>query len=121
MATWSSCAGKTDDRMCGLAGDAFSIGFLQGYANGQGCPQQGNPMETIPSGFLCVDPKLRWIDFACLLLVTTLMKLIHWGFSPLAADSSASHGSRECLMRLMGSHYICHTPGLAYSALSTGG
>ena len=56
--------------------------LLQGYANGQGCPQQGNPMESIPSGPLCLDPWLRWIDFGCLLLVTTLMKLIHWGFFP---------------------------------------
>ena len=95
--------------------------LLQGYANGQRCPQQGNPMETIPSGPLCLDPQLRWIDFACLLLVTTLTKPIHRGFSPLAADSSASHGGRECPMRLVGSHYICCTQGLACSALSAGG
>ena len=95
--------------------------LLQGYANGQGCPQQGNLMETIPSGLLCLDPWLKRIDFACLLLVTTLMKPIHWGFSPLAPDSSAGNGGRQCPGRLMGSHCICHTPGLACSELSTGG
>ena len=31
------------------------------------------------------------------------------GFLPLSADSSASHGGRECPMRLMGSCYICCT------------
>ena len=54
---------------------------------GGGCPQQGNPRETITPGLLCLDPQLRWIDFVYLFLVTTLMKLIHQGFSPLAADS----------------------------------
>ena len=49
-------------------------------------------METILSGPLCLDPQLRWIDIACLLLIITLIKPIHQGFSPLAADSSASHG-----------------------------
>ena len=58
---------------------------------GGGVPQQDNPRETIPPGLLCLDPQLRQIDFACILLVTTLMKLIHWGFSHLIADSSASH------------------------------
>ena len=95
--------------------------LLHGYANGWGCPQQGNLKETISPVLLCLDPWLRWIEFACLLLVTTLMKLIHWGFSPLTAGSSASWGDGECPMRLMGSHYICHTPGLACSALSAGG
>ena len=95
--------------------------LLQGYANGWECPQQGNPRETIPPGLLCLDPWLGWIDFACLLLVTTLMKPICWDFSPLIADSSASCGGGECPMRLMGSHYICCTPGLACSALSAGG
>ena len=41
----------------------FPLVFLQGYANGHGCPQQGNLMETIPSGPLCLDPQLRQIDF----------------------------------------------------------
>ena len=95
--------------------------LLQGYANGEGCPQQGNLRETIPLGLLCSDPWLRWIDFACLLLVTTLTKPIHQGFSLLAADSSASCGSGECLIRLMGSHCICCTPGLACGAPSAGG
>ena len=95
--------------------------LLHGYADGQGCPQQGNLRETISPGLLCLDPQLRWIDFPCLLLVTTLTKLICWGFSPLSADSSVCCGSGECLMRMMGSHYICHTPGLACSAPSTGG
>ena len=97
------------------------LGLPQGYTNGQGCSRQGNPRETISPGILCLNPQLRWIDFACLLLVTTLMKLIHWGFSPLTADSFASHGGGECPIRLMGSCYICCTPGLACSAPSTGG
>ena len=94
--------------------------LLQGYTNGQGCPQQGNPMETIPCGPLCLDHWLRVINLACLLLVITPMKMIHQGFSPLAADSSASCGSREHPMRLMDSCCICCTPGLACSALSAG-
>ena len=56
--------------------------LLDGYANGWGCPQQGNPSETISSGLLCLDPWLRQIDSACLLLVTTLTKLIHQGLPP---------------------------------------
>ena len=93
--------------------------LLQGCTNGQGCPQQGNPMETIPSGPLCLDSWLRWIYLVRLLLVITLTKPIHQGFSPLVADSSASHGGKECQMWLMGSHCICSTPGLACSTLST--
>ena len=50
-----------------------------------------------------------------------MMKLNHWGFPLLRADSSAGCGSRECLTKLMGSCYICCTPGLACSAPSTGG
>ena len=94
--------------------------LLQDYANGQGCPQQGKPREAISPGLLCLDSQLRQIDSAHVLLVITLTKLICQG-SPLSADSSASHGRRECLMRLMGSHYICCTPGLACSAPSAGG
>ena len=107
--------------MCGLVGYAFSIGSPPGLYQWVGCPLQDNLRETITPGLLCLDPQLRRIDLACLLMVTTLMKLIHWGFSPLVADSSASCGSRECLMRLMDSCYICHTPGLACSAPSAGG
>ena len=92
--------------------------LLQGCTNGQGCPQQGNQMETIPSGPLCLDSQLRWICLICLLLVITLTKPVHQGFSALVADSSAGHGGRECQMWLMGSHCICHTPGLACSAPS---
>ena len=95
MATWSRCVVK---QVMGCAGwwvAPSPLVLLQGYANGWGYPQQGNLRETIPPGLPCLDPQLRWIDFACLLLVTTLMKLIHWGFSPLTADSSASHGSRR--------------------------
>ena len=95
--------------------------LFQGYANGQGSPQQDNLMETIPSGLLCLNPWLRWIDFVCLLLVATLMKPTHWGFSSLAADSSAGHGGGGCLMRLMDSCCIYHTPGLACSAPCAGG
>ena len=77
---------------------------------GWGCSQQGNPMETIPSGPLCLDPWLRWIDFACLLLVTALMKLIHQGFSPLAADSSASPWWWRVSNKVDGqSLYLLHT------------
>ena len=92
-----------------------------GYANGQGCPQQGNLREAISPGLLCLDPRLRQIDSACLLLVLTLMKPIHSGFSPLSADSSAGHGDGEYPMKLIGSHYISCMPGLACSALSAGG
>ena len=95
--------------------------LLQGYANGWWCPQQGNQREAISPGLLYLGPWLRQIDSAHVLLVITLTKLICWGFPPLNADSSAGCCSGECLMRLMGSCYICHTPGLACSALCAGG
>ena len=113
---------KTGDGMLEVGGrHLLHLVLLQGYADGWGCPQQGNPRKAISPGLLCLDSWLRQIDSACLLLVITLMKLIHWGFPPLSADSSAGCGSGECPMRLMGSCYICHTPGIACSALSTGG
>ena len=121
MATWLSCVGKQVMGCVGWWVKPSLLVLLQGYANGQGCPQQGSPRKTIPPGLLCLDPQLRQIDSACLLLVTTLIKPIHQGFSPLAVDSSAGCGGSECQMRLMGSHCICHTPGLACSALSTSG
>ena len=84
--------------------------LLQGYANGQGCPQQGNPREAISPGLLCLDPWLRQIDSACLLLVITLMKPIHQGFPPLSADSSTSHGGGECPDEVDGqSLHLLHT------------
>ena len=57
MAAWLSCDGKTGDGMCGLAGDALSVGST--------------------SGPLCLDSKQRQICLACFLLVITLMKPIH--------------------------------------------
>ena len=107
--------------MCGLGVMPSQLVLLQGCANGQGCSQQGNLMETIPSGPLCLDSRLRWICLVCLLLVITLMKLIHQGFSSLVADRSAGCGSGECQMWLMGSHCISCTPGLACSAPSASG
>ena len=81
--------------------------LLQGCTNGQGCPWQGNLMETIPSGPLCLDSWLRWIYLVCLLLVITLTKPIHQDFSLLVADSPTSCGGWECWMWLMGCHCIC--------------
>ena len=121
MAAWSSCVGRQVKGCAGWWVIPSPLILLWCYTNGWGCPQQGNPRETIPSGLLCFNPWLRWIDFGCLLLVSTMMKPIHWGFSPLTADSSASLGGGECPMRLMGSHCICCTPGLACSVPSTGG
>ena len=95
MATWSSCARKTDDGMCRLQVMPSPLVSPPGLCQCGGVSPTGNSMETIPSGPLCLDPQLRQIDLACLLLLTTLKKLIHWGFSPLAADSSASHGGRN--------------------------
>ena len=98
MAAWSSCAGRQVIGCVGWWVMPSPLVLLHGCANGQGCPQQGNLMETIPSGCLCLDSWLRQICLVCLLLVITLMKLIHQGFSPLVADSSVVHGSRECQM-----------------------
>ena len=61
-------------------------------------------------------------DLFCLSpVIITLMKLTCQGLPLQRVDSSAGHGGRECLMRLMGSHNICHTPGQACSAPSAGG
>ena len=111
---------KTGDAMCGLASND-SVGSPPGLCQWMGVSPIDLPKGTIPPGLLCSGYWLKQIDFACFLWATTLMRLIHQGPSLLAADSPASHGSGECLMRLMGSCYICCTPGLACSALSIGG
>ena len=122
MAPWLSHAGKQVTGCAGWQVMPSPLVLLQGYANGQGSPQQGNPMETIPSRPLCLDSQLRWICLVCHLLVITLTKLFHQGFSPLVADSSATHGGGEWWrMWLMGSCCICCTPGLACSTLSASG
>ena len=69
--------GKTGDGMSRLVGDAFSVGSPPGLCQWMGMSLTGQPEVNIPPGLLCLDPQLRWIDFACLLLVTTLMKMIH--------------------------------------------
>ena len=70
---------------------------------------------------LCSDSWLGEINSGCLLLAVTLMRLTHQALPPLRVDSSASCGSRGCLMRLTGSCNICHTPGQACSAPFKGG
>ena len=118
---WLRCVGKQVTGYVGWWVMPSPLVLLQGCTNGQGCPQQGNLMEIIPSGPLCLDSQLGWICLVCLLLVISLMKLIHQGFSPLVADSSASHGDGEYQMWLMGSHCICCTPDLACSEPSASG
>ena len=120
-AAWSSHVGKQVTGCAGWWVMPSPLVPLQGYTNGQGCPQQGTPMETIPSGPLCWDSQLRQICLVCLLLVITLTKPFHQGFSPLVTDSSASNGGRQWQMWLMGSCCICCTQGLACSAPSASG
>ena len=76
---------------------------------GGGYPWYGSPREASSPELPCLDSQLRQINSACLLLAITLTKLTHWGLPLLRVDSSARHGGGECLMRLMGSHTICHT------------
>ena len=114
-------SGKTDNRMCELVGNAFSIGSPPELCHWVGVSLKGQPEGTIPPGLLCSDSQVRWINLARFLQAITLKRPVHQEPSPLAADSPASHGGRECLMRLMGSHYICCTPSLACSAPFAGG
>ena len=70
---------------------------------------------------LCSDSQSGEINSACLLLAVSQMRLTCWALPLLRVGSSATHGSRGCLMRLTGSCNICYTPGQACSAPSKGG
>ena len=72
MAAWSRCAGNQVKGCVGWQVTPSPLVLLQIYANGWGCPQQGNLREAISPGLLCLNPQLRQIDSACLLLVITL-------------------------------------------------
>ena len=107
---------------CGLAGGTFSIWLSSRVVlMSGGVPNKVDQRKPSYPWLLCPDSQLGDINSACLLLAVTLMRLTHWDLPLLRVGSSAGHGSRGCLMRLMGSCNICHTPGWACSTLSEGG
>ena len=107
---------------CGLVGGAFSIWFSsRAVPMGGGVPDRAAQGKSSSPQSLCSDSQLGEINSGCLLLVVTLTRLTHWAPPPLRVDSSASHGSEGCLMKLMGSCNICRTPGQTCSAPFKGG
>ena len=107
--------GKTGDGMCRLVGDAFSIGSSPGLCQWAGVSPTGQPegshfpwtplfRSPVKTDWFCLSPAGNYSNYPS-----------------LDADSSASQSNRECLMRLMGSCYVCCTPGLACSAPSADG
>ena len=82
-------------------GGAFSIWISPGLCQWVGVCPIWQPKGSQFPGLLHSDSQLRQINSACPLLTITLMKLTHWGLPLQRVDSSAGHGGRECLMRLM--------------------
>ena len=96
---------------CRLVGGAFSIRFpSRAVLMGRDVPTRAAQGKLSSPQPLCSDSQLGEINSGCLLLAFTLTRLTHQAVPPLRVESSASHGSGGCLMRLMGSCNICCTP-----------
>ena len=122
MAAWSRCVGKQVMGHCRLVGGIFSIWFSsRAVLMGGGVPNKAAWGKSSLPWLLCLDSQLGQINSVYLLQVVIQMKLTHWSLPLLRVDSSASHGGRGCLMRLMSNCNICHTPGWACSVPSKGG